>query len=448
MTDVLHRTLREQPISVKDAEGLWITDKNGKRYLDAVSGGAAVSCIGHKDKRVEAAIRQQLEKVAYVHSSFFTSEPAEQLAEELIRSAPNGLSKVLFCSGGSEAVEAALKLVIQTWHERGEPGRKHIISRRQSYHGATLGALSVGGNMARREIYKSILFDGNWIDPCYAYREQMPQESPEEYGLRSANLLEEEILRLGPETVAAFIMEPVVGATLGCAPAAPGYIRRVREICDKYGVLLVLDEIMCGMGRTGSLYSCADDGVVPDFLTTAKGLGGGYQPIGAVLVGEGPLKDLYDGSGSLKHGFTYMAHPVACAAALAVQKVIHEDQLLENVRTRSAQFFERMQARLGDHLHVGDIRGKGLFLGIELVANKATKKPFDPGLQVHAKLKKQAFEDGLMIYPGGGTIDGFRGDHVVFAPAFTASQNEIEEIVSRFSTSLESVLSHIPSDLG
>ncbi|GLQ06803.1 aspartate aminotransferase family protein [Sneathiella chinensis] len=443
MTCVLHRNVSVTPPSIVSAKGVWVTDRDGKTYLDAVSGGAAVSCIGHQDPRVTDAIREQLDKVSYVHSSFFTTNPAEELAEQLIRQAPKGLSRVLFCSGGSEAVEAALKLVRQTWVERGEPQRTRIISRRQSYHGATLGALSVGGNLARSEIYKPMLFEGHWIEPCYSYRLQQDGESLEEYGLRAANLLEEALLELGPETVGAFIMEPVVGATLGCAPAAPGYLRRIREICDQYGVLLVFDEIMCGMGRTGTLYACEEDGVVPDLLTTAKGLGGGFQPIGAVLVGDRILQDLYAGSGALKHGFTYMAHPVACAGALAVQKVIHEDRLLEKVQARGAQFIQSLREEFAEHPHVGDIRGKGLFVGIELVADRSAKTPFDPGLNLNATVKRLTLEEGLMTYPGGGTIDGRRGDHVVFSPAYTVTEPEITEIVSRFSKGLNRALETI-----
>ncbi|MZR30045.1 aspartate aminotransferase family protein [Sneathiella litorea] len=444
MSNVIHRKLLETPPRIVAADGLWVTDADGKRYLDAVSGGVAVSCIGHRNERVKEAIDAQIEAVSYVHSSFFTSDPAEQLAHQLIKAAPDGLSKVLFCSGGSEAVEAALKLVRQTWVERGEPNRRHVISRRQSYHGATLGALSVGGNLARSEIYKPMLFEGHWIDPCYAYREKSDQEDLEAYGLRSANLLEEAILRLGADNVAAFIMEPVVGATLGCAPSAPGYLKRVREICDTYGVLLIFDEIMCGMGRTGTTFSCAEEGVVPDFLTVAKGLGGGFQPIGAVLVGDGPVNDLYQGSGALKHGFTYMAHPVACAAASAVQTVIEEENLLENVATRSEQFFSCLQTRFKDHPNIGDIRGRGLFVGVELVKDRVSKEPFDQDVQLHAVIKKLALEEGLMTYPGSGTVDGLRGDHVVFAPAFTVSEAEIKEIIDRFEVALDRALVSIP----
>lgn len=440
MTHVLHRNLRDTPPTVVSGRGVWVTDAEGRTYLDAVSGGAAVSCLGHGDPRVTEAIRQQLDRIAYAHTSFFTSEPAERLADILIATAPQGLTHVLFCSGGSEAVEAALKLARQTWVERGRPDKQRIIARRQSYHGATLGALSVGGNLARRELYAPMLFDAHLIEPCYAYRLKEAGESDEDYGRRAAGLLEEAILDLGPDTVAAFIAEPVVGATLGCVPAAPGYLQRVREICDRYDVLLILDEIMCGSGRTGEPFACVGDGVTPDLLVTAKGLGGGYQPIGAVLVGERVVDAVRDGSGTLRHGYTYMAHPVACAAALEVQRIIADDDLLANVRERGVQLRRSLECRFADHPNVGDIRGRGLFIGVELVAECNRKTPFDPGLELHARVKQAALEEGLMVYPGGGTVDGRRGDHVVLAPAYTITADEIEEVVNRFARALDHAL--------
>ena len=296
-------------------------------------------------------------RIAYFHNSFFTSDPAERLAEDLLRDAPPGLSEVLFCSGGSEAMESALKLTRQYWVEKGEPQRTHVISRRQSYHGATLGALSIGGNAARRELYTPLLFPAVFIDPCYAYRHQKDGETLEDYGLRAADQLAVAIESLGAGNVAAFVAEPVVGATLGCAPAVDGYLRRIREICDRYNVLLILDEIMCGLGRVGERYACSQDGVVPDLLTLAKGLGGGFQPIGAVLVHQRVGAAIRNGSGTLKHGLTYMAHPVACAAALAVQTVIREEGLIANVRSKSAALRGALRDALGAHPHVGDIRG-------------------------------------------------------------------------------------------
>ncbi len=438
MTHILHRQLIDPMPTVVAGQGVWLRDSKGREYLDAVSGGAAVSCLGHAHPRVADAISAQLSRIAYAHGSFFTSEPAEALAEMLLKDAPAGMQRVLFSSGGSESNEAALKLVRQTWTELGKPEKSHVIARRQSYHGATLGALSISGNPGRRATYAPMLFNAHFIDPCYSYRLRHPDESEEAYGLRAAQALEAAILELGPENVAAFFAEPVVGATLGCVPAAPGYLQRVREICDRYDVLLVLDEIMCGSGRSGTAYACDADGVAPDILTIAKGLGGGYQSIGATLVGKRVTDALTDGSGALKHGYTYMGHPVACAAALAVQQVIAEEDLLSNVRRQGEVLRSRLIEHIGDHEHVGDIRGRGLFIGVELVADRSGKIPFDPSLQVHARIKKAALQHGLMVYPGGGTVDGTRGDHVLFAPAYNVTSTEVQEIVRRFALSLNS----------
>lgn len=440
MTHILHRQLGQpMPVAVRGS-GVWLEDGEGKRYLDAVSGGAAVSCLGHGHPRIASAIAKQLEHIAYAHGSFFTSQPAEQLAAALLKDAPPGLSRVIFSSGGSESTECALKLVRQTWVERGRPDKNRVIARRQSYHGATVGALSVSGNVGRRVTYAPMLFKVHFIDPCYSYRLKHSGETDAEYGTRAANELERAILELGPENVAAFIAEPIVGATLGCVPPAPGYLKRIRQICDQYEVLLVLDEIMCGAGRTGVFYACGEDGVTPDILTMAKGLGGGYQSIGATLVAENIVRTLEDGSATLQHGFTYMGHPVACAAALAVQEVIVEEDLLNNVRRRGKQLMSMLNEGLGNHPNVGDVRGRGLFVGVELVADRELKTPFASGLKIHATVKQAALDYGLMVYPGGGTVDGAIGDHVLLAPAYNVTSDEIDEIVSRFTAALDKAL--------
>ena len=440
---ILHRQTGTTLPRLGNARGLWVTDSEGREYLDAVSGGAAVSAIGHGDPTVREAILAQLDRVAYAHSSFFTSDPAEDLAETLVASAPDGIAKVAFCSGGSEAVEGALKLARQYWVERGQPQKSRIIARRQSYHGATLGALSVGGNPARRALYAPLLFDAEFIAPCYAYRDQRPGESEADYGLRAARDLEDTILRLGAENVAAFIAEPVVGATLGCAPAVSGYLCEIRRICDAHDVLLILDEIMCGAGRTGHVHACLEDGVAPDLMTMAKGLGGGYLPIGAVLIGGQIADAIAAGSGRLGHGLTYMGHPVACAGALAVQRVIAGEGLVERAALRGAALRARLEARFGQHPHVGDIRGRGLFLGLELVQDRETKTPFDPARSLHAVVKRTAMARGLMIYPSGGTVDGAQGDHILLAPALTVSEAELDEIVARLALALDDALEEI-----
>ena len=387
-----------------------------------------------------AAIKAQLDRLAFAHTGFFTSEPAEALADLLIAHAPPGLERVYFVSGGSEATEAAIKLARQYFIEKGEPQRSRLIARRQSYHGNTLGALAAGGNAWRRAQFAPLLIDVSHIAPCYAYREQRADESLEAYGLRAADELEAEILRLGPETVMAFMAEPVVGATMGAVPPAPGYFRRIREICDRHGVLLILDEVMCGMGRTGSLFACEQDGVTADILCIAKGLGAGYQPIGAMLVSGAIYDAVAEGSGFFQHGHTYIGHPVATAAGLAVVRAILERGLVERVRTQGATLSAALHDRFGQHPHVGDIRGRGLFMGLELVEDRETKAPLDPARGTAAKIKKAAFEAGLICYPMAGTIDGKRGDHILLAPPFIIEDAQIGELADKLAGAVAAVV--------
>ena len=425
------------PVAAR-GEGAIITDDDGRRYIDAC-GGAAVSSVGHGHPRVVAAMREHLDRLDYVHNSFFTSAAAEALGAELVAHAPPGMSHALLVSGGSEAMESALKLARQVALERGEGERRHVISRRQSYHGNTMGALSISGNVARRAVYAPLLFEAHFIDPCYSYRYRRGGESEEAYGARAAAELESKIEELGPENVLAFTAETVVGATSGAVPPAPGYLRRVREICDRHGVLLILDEVMCGMGRTGTLHACEQEGVAPDLMAIAKGLGGGYAPIGAVLASEAIFRTLADGSGALQNGFTYMAHPLACAAALAVQQVIREENMLANVRRQGGILRDELEQRLGAHPRVGDIRGRGLFLALEFVEDRATKKPFDPALRVHEPVRRAGMEDGLMVYAMGGTIDGREGNHVMLAPPYTIDDTLAREIATRLADTVERV---------
>ena len=439
MSHVFHRSTRVQPPLAVSGDGPYLIDSEGKRYLDG-SGGAAVSCLGHNHPAIIDAIKTQVDKLAYAHTGFFTTEPAEQLADFLIERAPGELERVYFVSGGSEAVEACLKLARQYFVERGQPQRRHLIARRQSYHGNTLGALAVGGNEWRRQQFKPLLMESHHIAPCYAYRDQAADESLEAYGLRAANELENKILELGADSVMAFICEPVVGATAGAVPAVPGYLKRIREICDQYGVLLILDEVMCGMGRTGSLFACEQDGVAPDLMAIAKGLGAGYQPIGAMLASRTIYDTIRDGSGFFQHGHTYMGHPTVCAAGLAVQQTIENEQLLDNVRHQSRYLIDTLNEKLGQHPHVGDIRGRGLFIGVELVADRDSKEPFDPAKQLHSKIKKAAMQRGLMCYPMGGTIDGQHGDHVLLAPPFIVTPAHIDELVDKLSGAISDAL--------
>ena len=439
MTGVFQRQIHAKLPLAAGGEGVYIIDSTGKRYLDA-SGAAAVSCLGHGDPDVIGAIKDQADKLAFAHTGFFTTEVAEELAGVLVGGAPEGIASVYFVSGGSEAIEAALKMARQYFLEIGQPERRRFIARRQSYHGNTLGALSVGGNEMRRRPYEPMLMETTHISPCYAYRGMQPGETEEDYGRRVADELEAAIVELGPGTVAAFIAETVVGATAGVVPPVPGYFRRVREICDRHGVLLILDEVMSGMGRTGTLHACEQDGIAPDLLCVAKGLGAGYQPIGATLVSGRIFEAFRDGSGFFQHGHTYMGHPMACAAALAVQRAIESRHLLANVNRQGGVLSEALHERFANHPHVGDIRGRGLFRGIELVAERTTKEPFEPGLKLHARIKAAAMEGGLICYPGGGTADGVRGDHVLLAPPFIVDEGEVAEIVARLGAALDAAL--------
>ena len=438
MTHVFHRHLRSTPPVAVAAAGMRIQDAAGRSYLDA-SGGAAVSSLGHGHPDVIAAMHAQIDRLPYAHTSFFTTEVAEQLADELIRTAPEGMSHVYLVSGGSEAVESALKMARQSFVEIGQPQRTHFIARRQSYHGNTLGALAVGGNEWRRAPFAPILVPATHVAPCYPYRERSTGETPAQYGLRLAAELDAAIVAQGAGRVIAFVAETVGGATAGVLTPVPGYFKAVREVCDRHGVLLILDEVMCGMGRTGTLYASEQEGVVPDLVTIAKGLGGGYQPVGAVLAQRRIVDAMSKGSGFFQHGHTYLGHPVACAAALAVQQVIHRDGLLAKVRDDGQAFGGMLRETLGDHPHVGDIRGRGFFWGVELVADRNSKRPFDPALKVNAAIKKDAMARGLLCYPFGGTVDGVNGDHVLLAPPFIAGRDELREITRLLAASVDAV---------
>jgi hypothetical protein len=428
----------ETPVAVA-GEGCFLIDANGKRYFDG-SGGAAVSCLGHSNARVIQAIKDQADALAYAHTSFFTTRPAEELADLLIAHAPGDLDRVYLLSGGSEAVEAAIKLARQFHIENGAPSRAHVIARRQSYHGNTLGALAAGGNAWRRQQFAPLLIDVSHIAPCYEYADRHDEESPEAYGLRVANELETEILRLGPENVMAFLAEPVVGATLGAVPPVEGYFKRIREICDQYGVLLILDEVMCGMGRTGHMFACDADQIAPDILCIAKGLGAGYQPIGAMLCSARIYDAIAGGTGFFQHGHTYISHPIAAAVGCAVIKEVLENDLIAQVRQRGDYLSAQLRLRLGQHAHVGDIRGRGLFWGIEIVEDRETKTPFDPARGLAAKIKKAAFREGLACYPMSGTRDGRSGDHILLAPPFIASQAELDGALDSLVRAMDAVI--------
>jgi adenosylmethionine-8-amino-7-oxononanoate aminotransferase len=437
--NVLHRSASATLPTATRGDGIFLFDASGRRYIDAC-GGAAVSCLGHGHPRIISALAEQAERLEYVHTGFFTTNAAEELASLIADSSPGSLERTWFTSSGSEASEAALKLARQVHLERGQPGRTKVIARQLSYHGNTLGALAAGGSRWRRAPYEPLLIDMSFVDPCFEYRFAGREESAEAYGRRAADALEREILRLGPETVMAFIAETVVGATAGAVPPVEGYLRRIREICDSHGVLLILDEVMCGSGRTGTFLACEQDDVVPDIVTLGKGLGGGYQPIGALVCTSEIHEAIASGSGRLKHGQTYNAHPIGCAAALAVQRVILDEGLLERVQSAGERLKQFLQTRFAGHPNIGDIRGRGLLLALELVADRDQKTPFDPELAMHSRAKEQAFERGLLIYPSGGTADGRSGDHILLAPPYNVSDDELDMIVELLGETVEAIL--------
>ncbi|MCB1754603.1 MAG: aspartate aminotransferase family protein [Gammaproteobacteria bacterium] len=439
MPSVFYRHCHDSLPTAVAGEGCYLIDSTGKRYLDA-SGGAAVSCLGHSNIAVKQALHAQLDRLAFAHTGFFTTEPVESLADMLIKHAPAGLTRVYLVSGGSEAVEASIKLARQYFLEKGESQRHRVIARRQSYHGNTLGALAAGGNEWRRAQFAPLMVETSHIAPCYEYRGREQGEDPYSYGQRVANELEAEIKRLGPDSIMAFIAEPVVGATLGAVPPVEGYFRRIREICDQYGILLILDEVMCGMGRTGTLFACEQDGIQPDIVTIAKGLGAGYQPVGAMLCSGRVYDAIADGSGFFQHGHTYMGHAMAASAALAVLQQLTGKGMLERVVEAGDILQARLEEALNQHPNIGDIRGRGLFRGLELVEDKDSKTPFDPGLKIHKKIKAAAMQNGLMCYPMGGTIDGRQGDHILLAPPFIIAEAQIDELVDKLARSIGKVL--------
>ncbi|WP_010171002.1 aspartate aminotransferase family protein [Pseudomonas sp. PAMC 25886] len=439
MTHIFHRNpALTLPLAVR-GEGCYLIDSAGQRYFDG-SGGAAVSCLGHKHPKVIAAMKRQMETLDYAHTSFFSSEPAEQLASLLAGQSPATLGNVYFLSGGSEAMETALKMARQYHVENGQPQRCHFVSRRQSYHGNTLGALAIGGNLPRRKLYEPLLMKTTQVSPCFAFRYRLADESDADYVERLGLELEHTFLDLGPESVAAFVAETVVGATSGAVAPVPGYLARMREVCDRYGVLLILDEVMCGIGRTGSYHAFEQEGVVPDLLILAKGLGGGFQPIGAVMASDRVVQTISRGSGSFQHGHTYVGHPIACAAALAVQQEIIEQNLCATVRSSGELLGGLLNERFGKHSHVGDIRGRGLFWAIELVQDRDGNRAFVPGLRLHAKIKQAAQAHGLLCYPGGGTVDGVTGDHVLLAPPYISTPEQLAFAVDTLAVALDETL--------
>jgi adenosylmethionine-8-amino-7-oxononanoate aminotransferase len=443
MGNVFYRNPQHEYPEAAGGEGVYLYDSHGRQYLDG-SGGAAVSCLGHGHPEVIAAIRKQLEGLAFAHTAFFTNRPQEQLAERLVRLFGEADARVYFLTGGSEANEAALKLARQYWLARGREKKHMVVSRRQSYHGNTLGALSMTGHLKRRAPYLPMLQDWPRIGPCYAYRHQRSDEDEIAYGERSAAELEQAIGQQGAENIAAFMAETVVGASLGAVEAAGNYFRKIREVCDRHEILLILDEVMAGCGRTGSFFAFEQEGIVPDIVTLAKGLAGGYQPIGALIARGGIHEEVADRLGAFTHGHTYVGHATACAAALAVTSVIEEGGLVARVRELGGQLEAGLQDAFRDHPNVGDIRGRGLFWGLELVGDRDSKAPVSAALGLPGKVKDAAMANGLICYPGGGTADGSDGAHVLLAPPYICENTHIEELVDKLARTLSQVFRNNP----
>ncbi len=441
---VLQRNLRHAYPCAVSASGHHIVDSEQRRYFDA-SGGAAISCLGHGDSEVLKALCEQAGRLDFAHTAFFTNDAAEELARYLCSRAPDDLSYAYFCCGGSEAMEASFKIAHQYWQERGEgTTRRWIITRRQSYHGSTLGALSLGSNPQRRLPYAAMLLEQAVVSACDLYRGLKGGESEESYADRLAAELEQKINELGAESVIAFAAETVSGSTLGAMPPAQGYWRKMREVCDRHGILLILDEVMCGSGRTGFRFACEEDGIAPDLLAMSKGLGGGVQPIGVTLVSERIVDGLREGSGLLRHGHSFMGHPIVCATALAVQRAIDERGLLGKVRADGETLQAKLTAEIAERpllaCHVGDVRGRGLLRGVELVADKSSKQPFPAELKLYRRVRDAAMLRGLICYPAFGNADGACGDHVLLAPPFTLVEEELDFLTRTLCDSLEDAL--------
>ena len=421
------------------AKGSYVYDVDGKKYIDG-SGGPAVYCIGHSNEEVNEAIKAQLDRIAHGYRYNFSSDALEELTD-IVRGRVGGtLNHMVYVTGGSEAVESCLKLALQYHAANGEMSRRRFIARERSWHGNTLGALSVSGFLERKRAFEGSLLDVSRLSPANTYR-PVPGATAETAGEACARELEDEILRVGPEKVCAFIFEPVVGAAGGCVPAPPGYARRIREICDRHGVLMISDEVMCGSGRSGTWRALEKDGVEPDIMSVAKGLAAGYLPLGAAIYSDKVADTIHGKHGAPMTGHTFSAHTACCAAGVAVQKIVAREKLVERVATMEAPFRTMLGGALKDVEAVGDIRGRGFFQAIELVADRNTKRPFEAERKLFMKIRQKAFDNGLICYPVGGNVDGINGDVVILAPPYNVTESELTEIVDKTATSIRQVLS-------
>jgi adenosylmethionine-8-amino-7-oxononanoate aminotransferase len=442
-----HRNLHKIYTKIVRGKDNILYTKEGREVFDACS-GAAVSCLGHRNERVIKAIVEQLETgIPYLASSFWANEVVEDLCKELIRGTDGKMAKVFLTGSGSEAMEGTIKLSRQYYYEQDkQTPRVNFITRQSSYHGNTIGALSVSGHPARRAPYIPFLMKNvHHISSCNPYRQQEKGESNPAFVARKAAELEKKFQELGPDTVIGFIAEPVVGAALGCVPYVPGYLKAMRDVCHKHGALFILDEVMCGMGRTGTLHAWQAEDVVPDIQTMGKGLGAGYQSIAAIMISQKVVNVIKEGSGQFVHGLTYQAMPVQAAAALEVQRIIREDKLMENVSKQGALLEKRLKANLGNHPNVGDIRGLGLFWGLEFVKDKVTKEPFNPKLGVGQKIQDLAISPpfNMTVYPGTGTLEGDRGDHIILAPSYIVTDDDVKHIVTKVTAVVKKVFSEM-----
>ncbi len=423
-------------------KGTYVYDSNGKQYIDG-SGGPAVFCVGHGNQEVNTAIKDQLDQIAHGYRYTFNSEPLEELQSIIARRCGGGLRHTSFVCGGSEAVEACLKISLQYQQAIGQTSRTRFIARQRSWHGNTLGALSVSHFRYRRQPFEGSLLATSFVSAANQYR---PPDNvhPEDIASFCAAELEQEILAVGVENVCAFIFEPVVGAAGGAVPAPPGYAQAMREVCDKYGVLMIADEVMCGVGRTGNWRALQHEDVEPDLMSIAKGLGGGYLPLGAAVYHERLQERILENFGEILTGHTFAGHTTTCAAGVAVQRIIERDELVERVANKGPEFQLGLRQSLKAHPNVGDVRGRGYFVGVEFVQDRESKEPFDAELQTFAKIRDQAMANGLICYPSGGNVDGVRGDVAILAPPYNASDDELEEIISKFASTCHSVLPDSP----
>nr|ATI20222.1 putative aminotransferase [Juglanconis oblonga] len=441
------RHLTKEYPKIVGGKGKFLFTSDSRKIFDA-SSGAAVSCLGHGNKRINMAIRKQLKTgTTYLASTFWVSAVVEELCNKLIEGTEGKMARVYLTGSGSEAMEAAIKLARQYFYEIDKNTvRVNFIAREGSYHGNTIGALAISGHLARRAPYTPLLMKNVYhISSCNPYRQRKEGESDAAFVARKAAELEAKFQELGPETVIGFIAEPVVGAALGCVPYVPGYLKAMRDVCHKYGALFILDEVMCGMGRTGTLHAWQAENIVPDIQTMGKGLGAGYQPIAAMMISPKIVNVVKEGSGQFIHGQTYQSMPIQAAAALEVLRIIQEDNLLDNVTKLGVYFEQALKAVLGDHPNVGNIRGQGLFLGIEFVKAKESKEPFHLNMGIASKILDMAISPqfNMTVYPGTGTVDGVHGDHIILAPPYIITKKDVDHIIKVVSSVVHLVFKHI-----